>query len=65
MLKLSICYSTISIRQVERTVAELVPKYLDTNAIAVKTGGVAVATALLKEKWDHIMYTGNGCVPVL
>ena len=38
------------------------PKYLDPDAIAVATGGVACGTALLKEQWDHIMYTGNGYV---
>ena len=25
-------------------------------------GGVAETTALLKERWDHVMYTGSGNV---
>jgi aldehyde dehydrogenase (NAD+) len=40
-------------------VAELVPKYLDTDAVAVVEGGVPETTALLAEAWDHILYTGS------
>eukprot|EP00924_Labyrinthula_sp_SR-Ha-C_P010892 snap_masked-scaffold_47-processed-gene-1.50-mRNA-1 protein AED:0.29 eAED:0.29 QI:0/0/0/1/1/1/3/0/481 len=42
--------------------AELFPKYLDTSAVKVVLGGVPETTALLKQKFDHIMYTGNSFV---
>ncbi len=45
-----------------RLLAELIPKYLDTDAVKVVEGGVDETTALLRERWDHIMYTGNGTV---
>mmetsp|Transcript_102648 Transcript_102648/g.162200 ORF Transcript_102648/g.162200 Transcript_102648/m.162200 type:complete len:522 (-) Transcript_102648:102-1667(-) len=41
---------------------ELIPKYLDTSCIRVVMGAVPETTALLKEHWDHIFYTGNGHV---
>jgi len=43
-------------------IAKLVPKYLDNNAVVVIEGGVEETTQLLNEKFDHIMYTGNGAV---
>ncbi|MEO5652783.1 MAG: aldehyde dehydrogenase family protein [Marmoricola sp.] len=42
--------------------AELLPLYLDPDAVAVVEGGVAETTALLEQRWDHIFYTGNGTV---
>ena len=42
--------------------AKLLPKYLDTDAIALVEGGVPETTALLEQRFDHIMYTGNGSV---
>ena len=42
--------------------ARAVPKYLDTDAVAVVEGGVAETTALLEQRWDTIFYTGNGAV---
>ena len=42
--------------------ARLVPRYLDSDAVAVVEGGVPETTALLDEQWDHIFYTGNGTV---
>lgn len=42
--------------------ADLIPKYLDKDIVRVVTGAVPQATALLKLKWDHIFYTGNGMV---
>lgn len=42
--------------------AELLPKYLDTDAIALIEGGVPETSALLEQRFDHIMYTGNGSV---
>lgn len=43
-------------------VEELVPKYFDSSTVAVVTGAVEQTTALLKERFDHIFYTGNGQV---
>ena len=42
--------------------AELVPQYLDERAVGVVEGAVDETTALLKEQFDHIFYTGNGTV---
>ena len=42
--------------------AELVPQYLDTRAVALVEGCVTETTTLLEQKWDHIFYTGNGTV---
>jgi len=42
--------------------AELLPKYLDVEAVAVVQGAVPETTALLEQKFDHILYTGNGAV---
>ena len=40
----------------------IIPKYLDPKAISVVNGGVPETTALLKERWDYIFYTGNNVV---
>lgn len=45
-----------------RLLAELVPNYLDNDAIAVVEGAVAETTALLEQRWDHIFYTGGAAV---
>jgi len=45
-----------------KLIAELVPKYLDKAAVAVYEGGVAETTELLKQRFDHIMYTGSETV---
>ncbi|MET8022469.1 aldehyde dehydrogenase family protein [Streptomyces avermitilis] len=42
--------------------ARLLPRYLDTDAVAVVEGGIPETTALLAERFDHIFYTGNGVV---
>jgi aldehyde dehydrogenase (NAD+) len=42
--------------------ARLAPKYLDARAVAVVEGGIDENTALLRERWDTIFYTGNGTV---
>lgn len=39
--------------------AELIPRYLDPECVAVVEGGVKEATALLEQRWDHIFYTGG------
>ena len=40
-------------------VAELVPRYIDPEAVKVIEGGVDVTTALLEQQWDHILFTGS------
>jgi aldehyde dehydrogenase (NAD+) len=45
-----------------KLLAELVPKYLDSDAIAVVEGAVEETTALLEQRWDHIFYTGGSVV---
>ncbi|MEU7065675.1 aldehyde dehydrogenase family protein [Streptomyces sp. NPDC046161] len=45
-----------------RAVADLLPRYLDREAVAVVEGAVAETTELLAQRFDHIFYTGNGRV---
>jgi aldehyde dehydrogenase (NAD+) len=45
-----------------RVIAELVPRYLDRDCIAVVEGGVSETTDVLRQRFDHIFYTGNGTV---
>jgi acyl-CoA reductase-like NAD-dependent aldehyde dehydrogenase len=40
-------------------IAELVPRYMDTNAVAVVEGAVPETTALLDQHWDLIFFTGS------
>src|SRR4051794_27402836 len=42
--------------------ARLVPQYLDPDAVAVVEGGAEETTALLEQRFDHILYTGNARV---
>lgn len=42
--------------------ARLVPRYLDPEAVAVIQGGVLETTELLKQRFDHIFFTGGGAV---
>jgi len=42
--------------------ASQLPSYVDSDAIALVEGGVPETTALLEQRFDHIMYTGNGAV---
>ncbi|HEX3541301.1 MAG TPA: aldehyde dehydrogenase family protein [Acidimicrobiales bacterium] len=42
--------------------ARLVPQYLDERAVTIVEGGPEETTGLLEERWDHILYTGNGRV---
>ncbi|MEO6987165.1 MAG: aldehyde dehydrogenase family protein [Aquihabitans sp.] len=44
---------------VSALMSELVPRYLDPDAVAVVEGGVDVTTELLAEPWDHILFTGS------
>lgn len=38
---------------------KLWPKYFDSNYIALVNGGIDETTALLKQRFDYIFYTGN------
>lgn len=42
--------------------ARAIPKYMDSDAIAVVEGGKDETTALLTLAWDHIFYTGGEMV---
>ena len=48
--------------QTSALVAKWIPKYLDPRAIRVVEGGAPETTALLRESWDHIFYTGSARV---
>jgi len=41
---------------------ELIPKYFDKECVQVVSGGIPETTALLKERFDIIFYTGNAMV---
>jgi acyl-CoA reductase-like NAD-dependent aldehyde dehydrogenase len=43
-------------------IAELIPKYLSSDVIKVVQGGAKETTELLRERFDHIFYTGNPAV---
>ncbi|CAK1584388.1 unnamed protein product [Parnassius mnemosyne] len=40
-------------------IAEMIPKYLDNDAVIVVEGGPEETTELLKQKFDYIFYTGG------
>ncbi|MGE0880035.1 MAG: aldehyde dehydrogenase family protein [Acidimicrobiia bacterium] len=42
--------------------AAQLPRYVDPAAVTVVTGGVPETTALLAQRFDHILYTGGGSV---
>lgn len=42
--------------------SKLAGEYLDPDAIAFVEGGVEETTELLEQRFDHILYTGNGMV---
>jgi aldehyde dehydrogenase (NAD+) len=42
-----------------KVVAELIPKYLDNDAVQVIEGGVPETTEILAQQWDHIFFTGS------
>lgn len=42
--------------------ARWLPQYVDPECVKVVLGGVPETTALLRERFDHIFYTGNGTV---
>jgi aldehyde dehydrogenase (NAD+) len=39
--------------------AEQLPRYLDPDCFGVVEGGIPASTALLEQRWDHIVYTGG------
>uniref|UniRef100_A0A8D0GXH0 Aldehyde dehydrogenase n=2 Tax=Sphenodon punctatus TaxID=8508 RepID=A0A8D0GXH0_SPHPU len=43
-------------------IAEILPQYIDKELYPVVTGGVPETTELLKQRFDHILYTGNSLV---
>ncbi len=43
-------------------IARVLPRYLDERAFTVFEGGVDVSTAVLKEQFDHIFFTGSTAV---
>jgi len=45
-----------------RALGELLPRYLDPDCVGVYQGGPDETGALLKERFDHILYTGGGHV---
>jgi len=47
---------------VSSVLAKRIPEYMDPEAIALIEGGVDETTALLEQRFDHILYTGNGRV---
>jgi len=57
VLKPSELAPTVSCR-----VAEMIPQYLDGDAVRVVEGGVEETTRLLENPFDHIFYTGDGAV---
>ena len=44
---------------VSKVLSEIIPKYLDNQAIHVVEGGAPEGEELLKQKWDKIFYTGT------
>jgi len=44
------------------TLAKLLPAYLDERAVSVVEGGPKVAEGLLRQRWDHIFFTGGAKV---
>jgi len=42
--------------------AHWLPRYLDPEAVQVVEGGIPETTALLEQRFDHIMYTGSAPV---
>ncbi|GAA5799457.1 aldehyde dehydrogenase 3, member A2 [Helicostylum pulchrum] len=43
-------------------ITELLPKYIDASMYRVVNGGVEETQHLLRQRFDHIFYTGNSVV---
>lgn len=39
--------------------SELIPKYFEPEVVSIATGGSDVAESLLKERFDHVFFTGS------
>ncbi len=48
--------------ETSRLMAELIPQYLDERAVRVVEGAVEETTELLRQRFDHILYTGGAHV---
>jgi len=46
----------------EQLIANLVPQYFESNVLQCVTGGIPETTALLKQRWGHIFFTGSEAV---
>jgi aldehyde dehydrogenase (NAD+) len=57
-----VCKPSELVPNVSEVLVRLADKYLDTDSIVFVEGGIPESTALLEERWDHILYTGNGAV---
>jgi len=47
---------------VATVLGDLLTRHLDDGSVAIVQGGVDETTVLLEERFDHILYTGNGRV---
>jgi len=45
-----------------KLLVDLLPKYLDNRIYKCVTGAIPQSTEILKQRFDHIIYTGNGMV---
>lgn len=43
----------------QASLVDLIPQYMDTDAIRVITGGPTETTRLLKKQFDHVFFTGS------
>jgi aldehyde dehydrogenase (NAD+) len=57
-----ICKPSELVPATSALITRLAGEYLDPDAIAFVEGGVEETTALLQERFDYILYTGNGTV---
>uniref|UniRef100_A0A8C6VJ70 Aldehyde dehydrogenase family 3 member A2 n=1 Tax=Naja naja TaxID=35670 RepID=A0A8C6VJ70_NAJNA len=49
-------------RNTAKVLEKLLPQYIDKDLYPVVNGGVPETTELLKQRFDHIFYTGNSVV---
>ena len=58
----AVCKPSELVPNTSEVLCRLADKYLDPDAIVFVEGGIPESTALLEQRWDHILYTGNGTV---
>jgi aldehyde dehydrogenase (NAD+) len=58
----AICKPSELVPATSALITRLAGEYLDTDAIAFVEGGVEETTSLLEQRFDYILYTGNGSV---